>query len=232
MRQLLPILSPLATAALAALLTCAASGASAQAGKTLGGGTASTNTPVLSKEELRACLRQQDDLQRRRTELDTQEKALAAERPALLAELDTLKTEQAALSERNTAVRDLNARMTAYQGRIDAWNERMQKYNEDVTRGRAMQSDRTALANEEAALKKEGVALDAERTRLASLTGDAESLNQRSQAQAAKSEDWNARSARSRQSIEAYENDRDAWRTNCGNRRYREDDEKALRAGK
>ena len=57
-------------------------------------------------------------------------------------------------------------------------------------------------------------------------------LNARVDAQAKRAADWNARSKALDTEANAYEDNRIDWKLNCGDRRYREDDEKAIRAGK
>ena len=44
--------------------------------------------------------------------------------------------------------------------------------------------------------------------------------------------DWNQRNAQWNEASKALEIERKDWVDQCGNRRYREDDEKAIRAGK
>ena len=44
--------------------------------------------------------------------------------------------------------------------------------------------------------------------------------------------DWNQRNAKLQEDIRATEAQAESWRTECGNRPYREEDEQAIRAGK
>jgi hypothetical protein len=47
-----------------------------------------------------------------------------------------------------------------------------------------------------------------------------------------KAEAWNARNAALIEREKSYTGSNDQWKDNCSNRRFREDDEKAIRAGK
>ena len=44
--------------------------------------------------------------------------------------------------------------------------------------------------------------------------------------------DWNERNTKSLASATAYEDERTMWREECGNRRYREEDELAIQRGR
>ena len=48
----------------------------------------------------------------------------------------------------------------------------------------------------------------------------------------ARVQDWNQRNAQWNEASKALEIERQDWVDQCGNRRYREDDEKAIRAGR
>ncbi|MBK6472251.1 MAG: hypothetical protein IPF94_16520 [Betaproteobacteria bacterium] len=45
-------------------------------------------------------------------------------------------------------------------------------------------------------------------------------------------QDWNQRNAQVNETARKLEDERSLWLSECSNRRYREDDEKAIRAGK
>ena len=91
---------------------------------------------------------------------------------------------------------------------------------------RKMDKERQDIEKAEAVLK-------ADREKLVGGTNDAVAkLNARVEAQQQVAGDWNSRSKKLDQEVQAYENDRSDWVIGCGDRRYREDDEKAILAGK
>ena len=92
--------------------------------------------------------------------------------------------------------------------------------------------ERTALENERVELQKQQAALEAERggvndsvqQTVSAFNARAGALDQRVQA-------WNERSAGHSQRAKAVNEERETWMTECADRRYREDDEIAIRKG-
>ncbi len=101
-------------------------------------------------------------------------------------------------------------------------------------------TERDALAKELAALeslKAEGAKIDASNVEAvnaynARAAEAVNAYNQKKQGMDAKIDAWNARNAGVKQRENSYNDTQQNWRDNCGNRRYREDDEKAVRAGR
>jgi hypothetical protein len=136
--------------------------AQAAAAEKLGSfGNAGGTGKLLTRDELRACFKERDELAARRVQLDAEQKRNEAERTELLAAGETLKTELAALDRSSGDA-------------VDAYNLRAKKRDE---------------------------AVDGYNTRQRKLVADAEKLTDT-------------------QSL---------WKSECGDRRYREDDEIAIR---
>ena len=92
---------------------------------------------------------------------------------------------------------------------------------------------REALNKERAEIEKERTALEAERARISSGSADAvRAYNVKAGALDARVGDWNQRNARWNEMSTALETDRQGWVTGCSDRRYREEDETAIKAGK
>ena len=119
---------------------------------------------ILTKEELRVCLRDKDDILTQRDRLEKEQAVSQTERDQILAQTQILKDAMATLDRTAPGVLDAHdAKVDAHEKRIDAWN----------------QAHRQMLTTIEALNKK--------------------------QAQ---------------------------WTANCGEKRYREEDELAIRSGK
>ncbi len=229
MRRLTP---PLLLAGL--LLSCGPATAQAQPGAatpktaTLGGGSGSGG-PLLTREELRACMKQQTELGTRRSALEEQSKQLQQDKAAVLAEADALKAERAKIESARTAVSDINARQSALSARVAQWNERAKALTESGRRPSTGES--RALERDRLALQAESEALQAERSALPDMRATVDAFNGRAAAQDQKVVEWNARNQKLADETEALASDREQWTADCANRRYREDDEIAIKRG-
>lgn len=199
--------------------------------KTLDGSAASATGKVMNINELRACLKQQDSLDARRKQLDGQRAQLDAERDKIQQEAAAVKVESDALAAKGDQITAFNAKSKAFSEKVAAFNQRAadqaasDRTGPSVDRARRqLEADQKALAQEEATLKAEGDALTSD------IQGAGDKLKVRADAQQQAASDWNARNTKLNEQANAYEDDRVNWRSECGNRRYREDDEKALRA--
>ncbi|MEK0417705.1 MAG: hypothetical protein RI949_1711 [Pseudomonadota bacterium] len=119
---------------------------------------------MLTKEELRVCLKDKEDILAQRARLEKEQAANQSEREQIVAQTQVLKEAMATLDRTAPGVLDAHdAKVDAHEKRIDAWN----------------QSHRQMLATIEALNKKQT-----------------------------------------------------QWTTDCGEKRYREEDEIAIRNGK
>lgn len=226
-----------AVALLALTLTSAPAWAQAPAAPrtaTLGGGSATG--PLLSREELRACLKRPAELAPRRAEVEAQTKQIEAEKLTLLAEMESLKSERRKIDEIGAVLKDDAARRTALSARVAQFNERAKAIPEqrrNMTPGEitARERELAALKQDQEELVRDTQALDAERTRLGSQDEMVRSFNTRAVAQDRRIDDWNARNDKFTALQQTLKNDLDDYTTNCANRRYREDDEDAIRRG-
>lgn len=227
MIRLLPI------ALAACLLGAAAPAALAQGDtKTLGGKTASSGK-VMTREELRACMKQQADLTARKGGLEKRQASIQDERGQIQKDTDAIKAEQEALSSRKAQVDDLNKRMEAHAERVKDLNQRSADFEQAGRSGPNAERERRKMDKERQDIEKAEAVLKADREKLVGGTNDAVSkLNARVEAQQQVASDWNSRSKKLDQELQAYEADRSDWVIGCGDRRYREDDEKAILAGK
>jgi predicted nucleic acid-binding Zn-ribbon protein len=199
---------------------------------TLGGKSTSIGK-VMTRDELRACIKQQEDLNTRKTTLEKRQIALKDERTVIQKENDAIKAEQDGLNARKGNVDDLNKRMAEHAERVKDLNQRSADFEQAGRSGPNAERERRKLDKERADIEKAEAALKTEREQVSGGNADVVAkLNARVDAQQQVASDWNTRSKKVDQELQTYENDRGDWVSNCGERRYREDDEKAIRAGK
>lgn len=205
--------------------------AAAESAKGLGGGRATGK--LLTLAELRVCIQRQDDLAQRKATIDAQRTAMNQERDRITAETAALAQEGEKLKALSNSLTDINHRFTALNARVAAFQERQQDFANagrsgplaDRTR-RELDAEQRAIAKEEATLKADAKQLDETVNRAKTeYTTRADTLER----QVA---DWNARNKTQDGLASQHEDDRISWLETCGNRRYKEDDEKLIRAGK
>lgn len=147
--------------------------------------TKPANDKLMTRDELRACFKQENGVKGERQAVTGDRASVDAERDSLTLERDALARELAALE--------------AFKGegaKVDATNaDAVNAYN-----ARAVE-----MVN---------------------------GYNTRKKANDATIEVWNGRNATLRQRENVYNDTHRAWKDNCANRRFREDDEKAVRAGR
>jgi hypothetical protein len=216
-----------ATATKPATAPAAAKPAASQAPATLGG------KKIMTREELRVCLQRNDDLKARAKELDDQAAVINGERPQIEQSLEAIRAERAGLEARAANIRAFQPRMVAYGQKVEAFNKRMGELNGKdrltSTEGRQLEELRKQLPE----LDAERKALNDERDRL--LDGYEDSVKAfaaKAKATEDRAAEWNQRKTKHTQDTEDLAAASADWRRECADRPYREDDEKAIRAGK
>jgi chromosome segregation ATPase len=199
---------------------------------TLSLGAGVSGGPLLSRNELRACLGDQDSIRSRRAELEAGRAPLEQEKQAIAAETETLAGERASIDEIAKKIDALNARLKAHTQHVDDWNQRFADHEKDMRGGLQWERRGKELNREHDAIVKEREELEAESTRMASVSELARTYNERALKLGTRVTVWNQRNARSVADFGDLEDERKAWVSRCGDRRYREDDELAIRRGK
>ena len=197
--------------------------------KTLGG-----KAPVgkmLTRDELRPCLKRLDGVNASTKDLEQRRAALDKEKEDLVKSGDALKAERADVDTKLAAVRDWEGRMRAHGAEIETFNQRLKAADE------APRSKREELAKEFDAererLAKARVPLGEEEARLVPVYQNAvKAYNDKAQARDAVVADWNGRNKAINEQSLKHEEERSAWLGECANRPYREDDEIAIKSGK
>ena len=97
------------------------------------GGGAGNEQPILSRNQLRECLAQQDKLHAAETDIVAQQRDMDAEKADITQRGQALQAELAALDRTSEpAVQAYNARAVEHERRIDAYNARSKPFNERV----------------------------------------------------------------------------------------------------
>ncbi|HMO48236.1 MAG TPA: hypothetical protein PKB14_19700 [Rubrivivax sp.] len=211
------------------LLAVFALGAVAQT-KSLG---AAKGGGMLSREQLRACLKQQQELAARKPPLQAARGQLEREREQLDGGEAALNAGREALDKLQESAAGLNRRTQQLSQQIADFNERVRKTQGVGLSGPAQERQQQALDREKAALDKAAKQLDDERSQLGTQAEQAgraynDKVEQRNRAGA----DWNARNAQFKREWQAFDGELQDWRSGCEGRSYREDDERAILSGR
>jgi Skp family chaperone for outer membrane proteins len=197
--------------------------------RTLGG-----KAPVgkmLTRDELRACLKRLDGVNAGTKELEAKRAALDKEKDELTRSGDALKAERAEVDTRLAAVRDWEGRMRAHGAEIEAFNQRLKgaetlPANQREALGKELEAERERLNKVRAPLADEEARL------VPAYQNAVKGYNEKAQARDALVADWNGRNKAINDSAAKQDDERSSWLTECANRPYREDDEIAIRQGK
>jgi chromosome segregation ATPase len=221
----------LAAALCAACLLPAAAQAPASTPSKTGtlGETKSTNAKILTRDELRSCMKRQEGIRQSRSDLEAKRSALDAERAQIEGSAAALSAERSTIEAQRSAITALSARFAEHKARIEDWNVRMVQLQERRVTERAMRE----MDLEKKAIEQAAVALEAERaTLLPAHEAAVQRYNSNIQEQDQRARDWNARSGQRTEAERNAEVERLDWMDDCSGRRFREDDEAAIRAGK
>jgi chromosome segregation ATPase len=226
-----PVAKPAAKAASAPAK--AAKAASAAGDKTLSLGGKTSSGPILTRDELRTCMSQEEVI-RKRLEAHTALRApLDKEKTDLSTAQQNLRTERGPLEDMKKQADALGQRMKDYGARVNAWNEQVATFNTANPTGAKGERERNALNKERDDLGVLQKALEAEKTEFAAKSeGVVRDYNAKAAVVDAQVSDWNQRNEKWNKDSRALEADRSEWVTNCADRRYREDDETAIKRGK
>jgi capsule polysaccharide export protein KpsE/RkpR len=146
-----------------------------------------------------------------------------------LAEQEAHKADMAKVDAARKAVTEMNERYKAHADRVALYNERTEAVKEMT----GMQAERELkrLANERNDLQKSQADLEAARAAMPNTTEVFNSFNARAKALEARATAWNQRNEALTARVRTVNNEREVWLTDCADRRYREEDEIAIKRG-
>lgn len=198
-----------------------------------GGEGGAKSNAILSFRELEACLNQETSIRTRLADLQAQRVPLDQDKAAITAEQDVVRAARAPLDEMTKKAENLAGRLRDYAARVEAWNTRVTQFNASGRTGAAADRESAQIKRERDALEADKKQLDTERETLTAENQTAvNAYNTRITAMDGRVTEWNTRNGQWNENSKALEADRQAWIEQCGNRRYREADEKAIRSGK
>jgi chromosome segregation ATPase len=197
--------------------------------KTLGG-----KAPVgkmLSREELRTCMKRLEAVNATGKDYDQRRATLDKEKEELASSGDALKADRADVEGKLVLVRAWEERMRAHGAEIETFNKRIKEAeaapaNRREELGKELEAERDRLSKARVPLTEEEARLvPAYRAAVAS-------YNEKAKLRDAKVDDWNTRNKAMNELGLKHEEERSAWLSECANRPYREDDEIAIKNGK
>ena len=219
-----------ATASLVAAQTAPVKPSAKPADKTLGGKPAGSGK-LMTRDELRTCLKRLDDVNQSGRSVEAQRPSLDRQREELRASGETLKADRAEVERLLAAVREWEVRVRAHAVDIEAFNKRSASLTE-LPRGE-QQKITEELKLERERLQKVRDALSVDEAKVVpAYQSTTKSYNDRAVARDAEVNDWNARNTASVDAAAKQQESRALWLNECANRPYLEDDEKAVKAGK
>ncbi len=202
----------------------------------LGGGTAAgKGGPLMTRDELRVCLKDEETVRTRMADHDALRAPLDQEKKDITTAQADLRLEREPIDALKVRADDFAAKLKDYSARVQSWNDRMKLHNEDPKpSGAAFEGKKLGLNKEREDIEKERVALEAERAAIsAAASGDSvRAYNAKAVALDARVTSWNQRNNKWNDAIAALDTERKAWLAACADRRYREDDELVIRRGK
>jgi DNA repair exonuclease SbcCD ATPase subunit len=206
----------------------------APAVKSLGKGSGA-GMPMLDKEQLRACFKQRDELEVRLKSAESERGPLDAEKTEITDASAALNGERASVDEAKARVDELSAKFKAFAARVATWNASVKDFNERGGSGAPGQAQRQrdAIANERLLLEETRKQLEAEKEAVtSSAQATVNAFNAKVVAHQQRATSWNERNRAWNEASSQLEAERSDWVVNCADRRYREDDEIAIKAGR
>lgn len=222
-------------AAVALMLACAwPLAAMAQAaGKTLGGDAPAKGGTMMTRDELRNCLKEQQAQAAQVAELEKRRAEIAAEADAVRQQKDAVQAERDAFAAMATQVQAFKERVKAHGERVALYNERTKAFKDNPPRGADAERELGQLEAEGAAVTQTDAAIKAEAAQWAAKVEPARAaLTERTQSQQAAASAAIEHHRAFNEAVKAHDEQLTAWKQRCGNRPYREADEKAILSGK
>lgn len=206
--------------------------AQAQAATKTLNGDAPAKGAMMSRDELRSCLKEQQVQTVRVAELEKRRAEIEAETDAVRQQKDTVQAERDAYAAKVAQVQAFKERVKAHGERVALYNQRTKEFKESPPVANA-ERERGQLEAEGDALAKADAAIKAE---AAQWTGTMEparvALTEHTQSQQAAAATAIEHNRVFNEEAKGYDEQLAAWKQRCGNRPYREADEKAIRAEK
>lgn len=202
------------------------------AAKTLNG-DAPAKGAMMSRDELRACLKEQGAQKARSAELDKRRAEVEAEIAAVRRQKEAVQAERDAYAAKAAEVQAFKEKVKQHGERLALYNQRVKEFRENPPKPADVERERGQIEGEADALAKADEAIKAEAAQWTALMEPARAaLSEHTQAQQAAAATATEHNRVLDEEIKVFDDELVAWKQRCGNRPYREADEKAIRAGK
>lgn len=195
-------------------------------------GEAPAQGAVMTRDELRACLKDQQAQQQRAQALEQRRGEVDRDAAAVRLQLADVQADRLAFGGWQRSSEAFKQRLAQHGQRVSLYNQRLKAFQETALTAKGAQRERgeleaeaEALARADAALKAEGAQLDA------TIAQARASLTAKAQAQATAASAANAANRQFNDDAQAHDAAVAAWKANCGGRPYRSADEQAVRSG-
>ena len=188
---------------------------------------------IMTRDELRACMTLKDSNERNTVELERRRAAMDKERAELANAPDSGAAIRAAVDEKLKAVQQADAAFGEHAKAIEDWNERMADFEKRAKDMRNADRRRQVLKQEQFALKVNGEKLQAERdAKVAAYEASVKEANEKINQGGERNNDWNKRNDQLTGDEQDLLDARRKWASECADRRFREEDEIAIKARK
>lgn len=188
---------------------------------------------IMTKDELRACMRLKESNDSGMTDMERRRTALDKEREELANAPDSSAAIRAVPDQKLAELKQADASYAAHGKAIQDWNDRMAEFEARAKDMRNADRRREVLRQEHLALKATEAKLLAERNdKVAAYEASVKEANDKLAQSPNRNAEWNKRSEALASEEQALLESRRKWATECGDRRFREDDEAAIKAGK
>lgn len=202
----------------------------------LAGGSALAQAPakkgdkIMTKDELRACMTLDNDNEMRTDAIEKRHDALSKERDQLEKAPDDTAPLRAEVDKLLEEVKLADAKVGENAKLIEDWNSRMAEFTKKSKEMRNAARREQVLKQERIKLESANEPLVADRAaKVAAYEKAVETLNQRAGQRSSGSAEWNKRYDALRAEEAELNKSKDKWTSECSNRRFRENDEMAIK---
>ncbi|WP_374569258.1 hypothetical protein [Ideonella sp.] len=202
------------------------------AAKTLNGDAPAKGT-MMSRDELRACLKDQAAQKARSAELDQRRTEVEAEIADVRRQKEAVQAERDAYAAKAAEVQAFKEKVKQHGERLALYNQRVKEFRENPPKPADLERERGQIEGEADALAKADAAIKAEAAQwTATMEPARAALSEHTQAQQAAAATATEHNRVFNEAVAAQQEQLAAWKQRCGNRPYREADEKAISAEK
>lgn len=187
---------------------------------------------LMTRDELRRCVKIQDEIEALSIDLERQQAESAPGKARIAQMADELKAQRQALDAPAARLKDLQAAFKEHKDKVDDWKRRGEEL--EGQKGSRMYDKRKAeLAAEQKALSKRADELESQRKELhGPYEAAVAAFQEKADAHDAAVSEWNARNEKAGQMDDKIQDLKNNYAAQCANRKYDENDEKAIRQGK